>query len=521
MTFEEFDFLRSDEGRRAVQENLAADPVAVAMRYRGPFAAAVATQVKYLQRAGGRGGAGDGVGSEVGAGAKLPSYFRAGCIIPSLAFEQSSAEAVAAARTYSGGLCIDLTCGLGVDAFCLSRRFGRVVAVERDPLLAAVARYNFSLLGADNIEVIEGSAEEFLAALAGEADVAATSRAATQDCAVPGGADCGVRSVAFASLALLLRASAVQASSTALGLASFRPGLTACAAQALAAPFSLSPLSATTLTAGGPLADLIFVDPDRRGASGEKLYKLEDCSPDVVSLMPLTRSLAEVVAVKCSPLFDVDRARALFGEGTLCEAVSWGGECKEVLIETGGRRVGEHIADERLAVPRAVPRAVSRIRATAVGRGSVVFDAARPTAVAPPLPDFLSVALSGAPLTTSGTLYLTIPDVALQKARCAAEYFSGLGAFIESDNGFALHSAILDTKLGRSLKVVSIERFSPKKISKKLRDRGIRGIDILVRDFPLTAATIARQLGVREGGVATFVFTRLAGEAVCIEVEKL
>ena len=71
------------------------------------------------------------------------------------------------------------------------------------------------------------------------------------------------------------------------------------------------------------------------------------------------------------------------------------------------------------------------------------------------------------------------------------------------------------------MKVISIGRFSPKKLSKELRGRGIRSIDMIIRDFPLSAAAIASQLGVREGGAAAFAFTRLAGEVVCIELEKL
>ena len=57
---------------------------------------------------------------------------------------------------------LDLTCGLGVDAFFLSRRFRRVVTLERSEVLARVAAENFSRLGATNIEVVNTSAEEYL-----------------------------------------------------------------------------------------------------------------------------------------------------------------------------------------------------------------------------------------------------------------------------------------------------------------------------------------------------------------------
>ncbi|MCD8185110.1 MAG: RsmD family RNA methyltransferase [Rikenellaceae bacterium] len=64
-------------------------------------------------------------------------------------------------------MCIDLTCGLGVDAFHFSRSFDRVIAVERDEVLARVARHNFELLKAHNITVENSSAEAFLSAYTG------------------------------------------------------------------------------------------------------------------------------------------------------------------------------------------------------------------------------------------------------------------------------------------------------------------------------------------------------------------
>lgn len=148
MTFETFDWLRSAAGRRAVEENLGRDPLRVALDRSVPCAAAVATQVKYLAR----------------AADKLPAWHEARCILPPLAFEQASSEACAAHKRIEGDTALDLTCGLGVDACALARRFRRVVALERNPLVAAVARENLRRLGVENVEVVCTSAEEYLAA---------------------------------------------------------------------------------------------------------------------------------------------------------------------------------------------------------------------------------------------------------------------------------------------------------------------------------------------------------------------
>ncbi len=147
MTSEEFRLLCSAPVRDAIAENRGRDPLAAALDRRIPEARLVATQLKYLAR----------------AATKLPSYAAADCILPPRAFEQASSEACAAHKPIAGGRLLDLTCGLGVDTLFLSRRFREVVALERDPVLADVARENFARLGVANVEVVTASAEEFVA----------------------------------------------------------------------------------------------------------------------------------------------------------------------------------------------------------------------------------------------------------------------------------------------------------------------------------------------------------------------
>lgn len=127
-------------------ENRDRDPLAVALDQRVTEVRLVSMQVKYLQK----------------AATKLPSYAAAGCILPPLAFEQASSEKCAAHKALDGDAVLDLTCGLGVDTLFLSRRFRRVVTLERNAVLARVAEENFRRLGVRNVEVVGCSAEEYL-----------------------------------------------------------------------------------------------------------------------------------------------------------------------------------------------------------------------------------------------------------------------------------------------------------------------------------------------------------------------
>ena len=74
ISYEHYRLLCKAEVCQAIDENISRDALSVALDKRIEHAAEVATQIKYLGR----------------ARKKLPSYFDARCIIPSLAFEQSS-----------------------------------------------------------------------------------------------------------------------------------------------------------------------------------------------------------------------------------------------------------------------------------------------------------------------------------------------------------------------------------------------------------------------------------------------
>ena len=147
MTAEEFNILTSPSLREAIEQRIDSNPIDIALDKRLEHASLIATQVKRLQR----------------ARAKLPSYYAVRATLPPRAYEQSSSEQCAANKRLTGASVLDLTCGLGVDTLALSRKFARVVSLERDPILAEVTRHNLRLLGADNVEVICSSAEEYLA----------------------------------------------------------------------------------------------------------------------------------------------------------------------------------------------------------------------------------------------------------------------------------------------------------------------------------------------------------------------
>ena len=379
----DLDILRSDEVRQAIEEHIECDPAKIALSKSVPHAALVATQVKYLQR----------------ARRKLPSLYAARCIIPSRAFEQSSSWESARRKPLSGGSVLDLTCGLGIDAMALAERFERVVALERDEVLAEVVRYNMSLLGVDNVEVVATTAEEYVA---------------------------------------------------------------------------------TTKEH----FDWVFADPDRRSAEGRKMVCMEDCSPNMLELMPRLMEITERVAIKLSPMFDCAEAFRLCSPAEV-EVVSIGGECKELNIYTGAK---EDI-----------------LRVAIVGEGEWEYPASVMTASTDCEPSIMD-----------GWRYLIVPDVALQKARVAIAALKPY-ASIWSNNGYAFARELPVEQLpAKVFEIETILHYHPKEL--KRRWKGL-GVEFMKRDTSLSVEAVRRATATRAGSDMLVAITTICGENYVIELK--
>ncbi len=116
--------------------------------------------------------------------------------------------------------------------------------------------------------------------------------------------------------------------------------------------------------------DLVYMDPARRSSTGSKVFLLEDCSPDVLTLIPDIFRICGNLLLKLSPMADISmllKRLQEHGAGTKeLHIVSAGGECKELLlwctpsttddtaliINENGNILRTSIAAESAAVPQ-------------------------------------------------------------------------------------------------------------------------------------------------------------------------
>lgn len=238
--------------------------------------------------------------------------------------------------------------------------------------------------------------------------------------------------------------------------------------------------------------DILFIDPARRSATGRKVAAFEDCEPDILQHMELLRSRCRWLMVKASPMIDIDLACRQLGDVAEVHVVSVKGECKEVLfvcgdhdgetkihcIVRGGKEEGVHGCDfTRSEEAAAEPRFC-----TAVGQ------------------------------------YLYEPDAALMKGGPFNLICQWMDLEKLAPNTHLYTSERLESDFyGRTFCVLQEVKPSRKAVAAAIPDGKAH---VVTRNYPVAAAELQKQLGLREGGDLFVVATTVGQRRVVLLCKK-
>ena len=225
--------------------------------------------------------------------------------------------------------------------------------------------------------------------------------------------------------------------------------------------------------------DLIFVDPARRDKQGRKVAAFEDCTPDIVAHRDLLLSKSREVMVKASPMIDITLGVSQLAGVSDIHVIALQGECKEVLFRCG-RAAGEpFIHCDHLHHGEVDEFAFTR------------EDEARAQAT----------------YASEMKKYLYEPNAALMKA--------GPFKLISQREGLeklAQHTHLYtDDRLlqhfpGRIFSVLAEVSPSRKAVAEAIPDGKAH---VVTRNYPVPAADLQKQLGLREGGHLFVIATTL------------
>ena len=308
---------------------------------------------------------------------------------------------------------LDMTMGLGVDDYYISKQVKSLISIEIDPIIAETGQYNFKFLSPD-VEVIQADSVEYLKQLSNDEQF-----------------------------------------------------------------------------------DAIFIDPARRNESGNRLYNLADCQPNVLELLPLISQHTSRLYIKASPMLDVTQSiRDLNNCLTDVWAVSIKNECKELFFKLDFKQPLSHV------MLHALNHDGSKWQEFSCDN----YKLSQPTT---PLPDL-----------NRATILLE-PNSSIMKLGCFKVLEEKTGTTqISTNSHLMVSNEIIDDFPGRQFRIMEIIPFKDKEI-KQLSKR-IKQANVATRNFRLSAEALKKRMRMKDGGENYIFATTLAsGKQVIILCEKL
>lgn len=223
---------------------------------------------------------------------------------------------------------------------------------------------------------------------------------------------------------------------------------------------------------------LIFLDPARRDSHGSKVFRIEDCTPNVVELLPTLLAHSKRLLIKLSPMLDLTQAV------TSLSQVNWDihivaikNEVKEVLLLSGG--TGQIITIDLAQKDQAF--VFTREEEQHCGL------------------DIRDGKLAN---------YLYEPNAAILKA----------GAYKLVAQRFGLYKLDVNTHLYTSRQF--IENF-PGRVWRITEKQNLKQANVLTRNYPLTPEQLKKKLHLRDGGTAFVIGCRVAGKPTLLYAERV
>ncbi|MBR6035218.1 MAG: SAM-dependent methyltransferase [Paludibacteraceae bacterium] len=242
--------------------------------------------------------------------------------------------------------------------------------------------------------------------------------------------------------------------------------------------------------------DLIFLDPARRDSHGGKVFRLEDCTPNVVELLPTLLAHSKRLMLKLSPMLDLTQAmhklKSDNGQGT---KVNWDihivaikNEVKEVLLVS-------HQPSDISYQPT-----ITAIDLEKMDQAFV----------------FTREEEQNCPFTfhLSSINFLYEPNAAILKA----------GAYKLVAERFGLSKLDVNTHLYVSEQFVEnfpgrVWRIKPTPALPKGKE--LNQANILVRNYPLTPEQLKKKLRLRDGGTDFVIGCRVNGKPTLFLAERV
>ena len=231
---------------------------------------------------------------------------------------------------------------------------------------------------------------------------------------------------------------------------------------------------------------VVYLDPARRDAHGGKVFRIEDCEPNVIKILPSLRAISNTILIKFSPMLDITSALQSLGNEWDVHVVALHNEVKEIIFVTGNNRIHAvnilHEGNDQFSFTRSEEKSALCVMADCICE------------------------------------YIYEPNAAIIKA----------GAFRLVSERYQLHKLDHNTHLytadqliedfpGRVWKIIA----HPIKNQRDIAALGIQRAAILTRNYPLTPEELRKKFKVQESDSHFLIGARIAAKPTLILAERI
>ncbi|MDR0427033.1 MAG: class I SAM-dependent methyltransferase [Dysgonamonadaceae bacterium] len=230
--------------------------------------------------------------------------------------------------------------------------------------------------------------------------------------------------------------------------------------------------------------DTVYIDPARRSCSGEKMFLLHDCEPDLVKIQDLLLQKADTVLIKLSPMLDIRSAINTLKNIAEIHVVSVHNENKELLFLLK-KKAGYSIP----------------VFCVNLDKDDSQTDC------------FSYEEESKAEISHAKELktYLYEPNASLMKAGFYKSIALKYGVEKLHVNSHLYTSSELNPNFpGRIFEILSISSMNKRDLKEKIQSE--RNVHLTVRNFPLSVEELRKKLNMKEGGQSCLFATTLSDE---------
>lgn len=231
---------------------------------------------------------------------------------------------------------------------------------------------------------------------------------------------------------------------------------------------------------------VVYLDPARRDAHGGKVFRIEDCEPNIIKILPSLRAISSTILIKFSPMLDITSALQSLGNEWDVHVVALHNEVKEIIFVTGNNRIHAvnilHEGNDQFSFTRSEEKSALCAMADCICE------------------------------------YIYEPNAAIIKAgafRLVAERFQ----LHKLDHNTHLYTAdqLTENFPGRVWKVIA----QPIKNQRDIAALGIQRAAILTRNYPLTPEELRKKFKLQESDSHFLIGARIATKPTLILAERI